>query len=107
MTSAGDRAYLNQPGEIVGIWTSEVRETKHGPMTFVFQIGSDRTMDVTGTAANGSGAEVFRRRGPYRLDGEKLVSPAVNEGRPVQVRLQAGTLFLTIDESLVFQLRRA
>ncbi len=64
-------------------------------------------MDVIGTPTNGSGADVFRRSGLYRLDGDRLVSPAVNEGRPVQVRLDGGTLVLTIDETLVFHLRRA
>jgi hypothetical protein len=92
--------------EIVGTWTSEVRETKQGPMLFEFRIGSDGKMDVTGTPAKGSEAEVFRRSGSYRLDGEQLVSLAVNEGRPVQVRLQAGILYLTIDKTLVFRLRR-
>ena len=76
-------------------------------MRFRFRIGSDGTMDVTGTPANGSGADVYRRSGPYRLDGDRLVSPAVNQGRPVQIRLQRGILFLIIDENLVFQLRRA
>ncbi len=84
-----------------------MRETKHGAMTFKFRIGRDGTMDVTGMPANGSGADVFQRSGPYRLDGDRLLSPAVNDGRPVQVRLHAGILVLTIDETLVFQLRRA
>src|SRR5262249_22728065 len=34
--------------------------------------------------------------------GDRLVSPAVNEGRPVLVRLRRGRLILKIDESLVF-----
>jgi hypothetical protein len=75
-------------------------------MVFVFHFGKDGEMDVTGTPANGSRAEVYRRRGPYSLNGDELVSSAVNEGRPVRLRLQAGVLVLTVDELLVFQLRR-
>jgi hypothetical protein len=75
-------------------------------MRFQFRIGSDGTLDVIGTPVNGSGAEEFRRRGPYRLEEDRLVSPAVNEGRPVLVRLRSGRLIITIDESLVFELRR-
>ena len=50
-------------GEIIGTWISEVRQTRHGPMTFAFRIGADGTMEVTGTPASGSGVEMFRRSG--------------------------------------------
>jgi hypothetical protein len=106
-TPTGDSARLSEPSEIVGIWKSEVRDTKHGPMTFEFRIGRDGMMKVTGTPANGSEAEAFLRNGPYKLDGEQLVTPTLNKGQPVHVRLQAGRLILTIDESLVFELGRA
>jgi hypothetical protein len=75
-------------------------------MTFEFRIGSNGTIEVTGVPADGSLAEVYQRNGSYRLDGEHLTSPVLNEGQPIQVRLQAGILFLSFDESLVFQLRR-
>jgi hypothetical protein len=75
-------------------------------MTFEFRIGSDGTMDVIGVPTNDSGGEAFRRTGPYRVDGSQLVSPALNEGLPVHIQLRAGMLFLTIDKSLAFQLRR-
>ena len=42
----------------------------------------------------------------YSLKGGELVSSSVNEGRPVQLRLQAGVLVLMVDELLVFHLRR-
>jgi hypothetical protein len=75
-------------------------------MTFEFRIGNDGTIEVTGQPVSGSYADVFQRSGSYRLDGEYLSSPVLNEGQPIRVRLQAGVLFLSFDESLMFQLRR-
>ncbi len=108
METPNDKASeANSPGDIIiGDWKSSVRQTKNGAMAFSFHFGADRVLDVTGTPVSGSHAEVYRRTGPYQHEGEKLVSPAVNEGRPVQVRTQGNMLILTIDESLVFRLRR-
>lgn len=103
---AGDGTAPLRPEEIVGVWISGVRETKRGAMSFEFRIGSDGVMDVIGRQAYDSAVETFRRSGSYRLEGDLLVSPAVNEGRPVRVRLHSGTLVLMIDEVLRFQLRR-
>ncbi len=75
-------------------------------MTFEFRIESTGTITVTGTPAKGSHAEVFQRSGSYRVEGDQLRSPVLNQGQPIRVRLQAGILFLSFDESLVFQLRR-
>jgi len=76
-------------------------------MTFELRFGEDGQLHLTGTPAKGSRVEVFRRNGPFRLNGEELVSPALNEGQPVHVHVQAGILILRIDESLVLELRRA
>jgi hypothetical protein len=101
-----DSGTFDQSTKLLGIWKSGVRQTKYGPMTFEFRFGGEGELKVTGSPAKGSGGEVFRRKGPYRLKGEELVSPAINEGQPVQVRLQAGILIVRIDESLVLELRR-
>jgi hypothetical protein len=74
-------------------------------MTFVFRLEGDGYLEVTGTPV-GRGGEKFLRYGPYRLEGDRLVSPALNEGRPIQVALQNGGVTLTIDEMLSFRLRR-
>jgi hypothetical protein len=95
-----------RPDEIAGTWTSGVRETKHGAMTFRFRLGSDGLLEVIGIPTSGSSADVFRRSGPYRLMGDQLVSPALNKGQPIEVRLHAGVLVLWIEETLVFHLRR-
>jgi hypothetical protein len=75
-------------------------------MRFVFQIGPDSRFEVTGTPANSHGGEEYRRSGPYRLAGDRLVTPALNEGRPVSVGLRGGQLLLKIDDGLEFRLRR-
>ncbi len=59
-------------------------------MTFELRFGEDGQLHLTGTPAKGSRVEVFRRNGPFRLNGEELVSPALNEGQPVHVHVQAG-----------------
>ncbi len=76
-------------------------------MKFVFRLGPDGRLDVTGIPADaGTGGPEFRRSGPYYLDGCRLISPALNEGQPVELALQDGRLILTIDRTLVFNLRR-
>ena len=75
-------------------------------MTFEFRIESNGTIKVIGVPASGSPAEAFQRSGSYRVDGEQLTSPVLNEGQPIRVWLHAGILFLFFDDSLVFQLRR-
>jgi hypothetical protein len=76
-------------------------------MRFVFRFGKDSTLEVTGIPADTeAGGHEFRRSGPYYLDGPRLVSPALNEGQPVEIALQDGRLILTIDRTLVFKLRR-
>jgi hypothetical protein len=75
-------------------------------MRFEFRIGDDSQFDVTATALNAPEGEVYRRSGPYRLEADRLVTPALNDGQPVRVRLSDGLLFLTIGDTLGFRLRR-
>jgi len=96
----------DSPGEIAGDWFSEARETAWGPMRFEFRIGDDGRIGVTGTPAGAPGGEAYRRDGPYRLEGGRLVTPALNEGRPVRVRRQGDELHLEIDDGPEFRLRR-
>ena len=63
-------------------------------------------MDVIGTPEPPSAGRVYRRSGPYHLKGRQLVTPALNEGKPVEVWLEDGKLALEIDPSLTFRLRR-
>jgi hypothetical protein len=93
------------PAAILGTWVSGVRESPEGAMTFVFRIDADR-IEMTGTPVEGSSAEVFRRSGPYRLEGEHLITPALNDGRPIAVAVRGAHLAVTIDDGLSFRLRR-
>ena len=92
--------------EIVGTWASPVRETGSGPMTFEFRFGEDGRFDVTGTPIVPSSAEAYRRGGPYRLEAGLLVTPALDDGRPVRLRLVGGQLLLEIDDGPAFRLDR-
>lgn len=75
-------------------------------MSFEFYMNGDGTMEVVGTPATGSNTEVYRRSGAYRIEAGQIVSAAINEGRPVRIRMKDRMLVLTIDESHVFYLRR-
>jgi hypothetical protein len=90
----------------MGTWVSEMRETGWGPLRFEFRIGDDGRIDVTGTPPTDPEGEWYRRSGPYRLEGDRLVTPALNEGQPVHVRLRDGRLHLRIDDGLEFSLNR-
>ncbi len=81
-----------------------MRETRWGPMRFEFRIGGDNRFAVTGTPSNAPDGEVYRRTGPYRLEQDGLITPALNEGRPVHVEIRDGLLILTIDDALDFHL---
>ena len=82
-----------------------MRETKFGLMRFEFRIDPDGQLDVTGLPAGTSG-ETYRRSGPYRLEGSKLISLAINEGLAVQLRTEGDELVLIFGETLSFRLRR-
>ena len=75
-------------------------------MRFEFRIGDDNRFDVIGTPLTGPEGDAYRRSGPYRLEGNRVVSPAIDEGRPVRVQLENGLLHLKIDAGLEFRLRR-
>jgi hypothetical protein len=103
---AGTGAAPSLPDGIIGIWVSDERDTNRGRTSFEFSIKSDGTLDVLGRPLDGAVEKEFRRHGPYRLDGNKLITPALNEGQPVQVWLEGGHLMLVIDHDLNFRLRR-
>ena len=75
-------------------------------MRFEFRFGADGRIDVLGTLGPNTSADVYRKSGPYRWDEGQLITPALNEGKPVQVELQVDRLMLRIDERLSFDLRR-
>jgi hypothetical protein len=74
-------------------------------MQFVFRIGDGR-LEIVGNSKDTSGGEEYDRSGVYRLDGDQLSSPVINQGRPAKLALQDGWLSLTIDETLTLRLRR-
>ena len=94
------------PRDIVGTWVSDVRETGWGPLRFEFRFETDGRFTVVGTPVDSEGEAPYRRSGPYRLDGDRLITPALNEGEAVLVALEQGRLLLTINEGLRFRLRR-
>ena len=73
-------------------------------MKFAFRFG-DSLLEITGTPASILGKD-YRRSGTYRLEGDLLFSPTLNNGQPVHLTLQEGRLALTIDETLAFWLQR-
>ncbi len=75
-------------------------------MKFEFRIGADKQFEVIGVPVGDSKAEEYRRSGPYRLEERQLVSPAINEGLPVQVYPDGNELILVIDDTLWFRLQR-
>jgi len=93
-------------GDVVGTWVSDVRPTAHGPMSFRFRLAADGNLEISGKS-EGTAREIdYHRSGSYSLNGDRLRTSVINEGRPAHVRLREGQLFLTIDETLAFRLRR-
>jgi hypothetical protein len=74
-------------------------------MSFEFRFAADGHLEVIG-APPGRYGEVYRRSGSYRVEGGRLVTPALNEGQPIPATLHDGRLTLTFDEALSFRLRR-
>jgi hypothetical protein len=74
-------------------------------MRFVIQIGDGR-LEIVGNLEDTSVGEEYYRSGAYRLDGDQLISPVINQGQPATLALRGGTLSLTIDETLTLRLRR-
>src|SRR5882724_8194669 len=83
---------------LAGTWVSELRESQWGPMHFEFRIGSEAQFEVIGIPASSATSEVYRRSGPVRLEGDQLISPAINEGQPIQMHLDGDELVLVVDE---------
>jgi hypothetical protein len=61
---------------------------------------------VTGTPVETPDADRYERSGPYRLEGDRLITPALKEGQAIRVEPRDGGLLLTISDALRFQLRR-
>ena len=102
---AGEEGWPAATEDLVGTWVSEERDTKYGRMSFEFRFGADGHLEVIGTPAAAGGGE-YRRSGPYRAGEARLVTPALNEGQPIQATLHEGRLTLRIDETLSLRLRR-
>jgi hypothetical protein len=62
--------------------------------------------DVIGIPASPEKREACQRHGDFRIEGDWLITPAVNEGQPVHIRRQGRDLILTIDGNLRFRFRR-
>ena len=75
-------------------------------MRFEFRFGADGRIDVLGTLGPNTSADVYRKNGPYRWDEGQLITPALNEGKPVQIELQDDWMMLWIDKRLSFDLKR-
>src|SRR5205807_6771532 len=91
--------------EITGTWVGDVRQTNQGPMSFVFRLGGDRSLEVVGTPVT-PGGEEFRRSGKYRWADGSLTTPALNQGQPIRLALTDDHLTVTIDDTLLLRLRR-
>jgi hypothetical protein len=89
---------------IVGTWVSDPQPTRWGPMWLTFEIGVDDRLKIIGTPPDANW--LYRREGPYRLDGDRLITSVLNEGEPVRVRAADGELVLVINDELWFRLRR-
>jgi hypothetical protein len=74
-------------------------------MRFVFRIGDGR-LEIVGSPEDTAGGEGYYQSGAYRLDGDQLVSPVINQGQPAKLALRDGWLGLAIDETLTLQFRR-
>ncbi len=74
-------------------------------MRFVFRIGDGR-LEIVGNSDDTSGGEEYYRSGVYRLDGDQLISPVINQGQPAKLALRDGWLSLTTDETLTLRLQR-
>jgi hypothetical protein len=75
-------------------------------MSFAFEIGADGQLAVIGTPVDAAAAWHYHREGPYRLDGDQLVTPALNEGLPVTVRSANSGLVIAVTDDLWLWLRR-
>ncbi len=74
-------------------------------MRFVFRIGDGR-LEIVGNSKDTSGVDGYYRSGVYRLEGDQLISPVINQGQPAKLALRDGWLSLTIDETLTLRLQR-
>ena len=75
-------------------------------MRFEVALGRDGALVVQGTRLDDSQAAVFQRAGRYRLQGNQLISDAVNRGQPVDLRMEGSRLVLDLGDGLAFRLRR-
>jgi hypothetical protein len=73
-------------------------------MSFALDLRADGRIVVTGTPPGG--APTYHRDGPYRIAGNELVTPVLNEGQPVHVRQSGDRLVLVITDDVWVRLRR-
>jgi hypothetical protein len=92
--------------DLLGSWVSGSYATKNGEMQFELTFTTDGIFEVLGVSTISPNVDQFYRASRFDLRGNTLVSLAINEGRPVDVRIIEGELFITIDDSLWLQLRK-
>jgi len=91
---------------VPGDWVSPPTDTRLGRLRFRFQFDDDGQFEVRGNRSDAPNEPSYVRQGHYRLDRGRLISPALNDGRPVTLVTDGEALELRIDERLTFRLRR-
>lgn len=92
---------------LVGVWISDVHQTKLGLLQFTFEFGHDRRFKVTGLAATSPSETLYYRAGKYEVREGRFISTAINDGQPVQLQPQEGNdLLFVIDDTLSLRLRK-
>ena len=83
-----------------------MRESARGQLGFEFRFSGTGRIDVLGVPLKGEAGDVYRKSGGYRLEDGNIVTPALNEGQPVRIRLRRDKLLLEINERLSFVLHQ-
>ena len=95
-------------GRLMGVWISDTTETEWGPARLQLQFGTNGLLGVSMLAPTedpkvlpGAAAE-----GKYSVQGKRIISDAINKGKPVQFQFEGEVLVIYGGSEPAMRLKR-
>lgn len=90
--------------QLLGRWKTEMTQTEWGPsiLEVTFHNAAELEFKITPRSGNQS----MVSKGTYALQGQQLISPAINKGEPVAVWMEAEHLILQVPAEKPQRFRR-
>lgn len=91
---------------LVGVWISDSTETEWGPARVRLQFRSNGLLEVSMMAPTGDDVLEGTAEAKYSVKNKRIISDAINKGKPVQFQLEAEVLVICGESEPAIRLKR-